>query len=258
MSNFLMQFQEAAFILSPTVLVGVGFTLVWLGLCLWLGGLRWMKLLSGLVGACIGYTGAMYVVGPQTIALIVSAVIVGMICLFLDKFTIVIVGALLAAVIANLMLAMPSLKDATTWDDISKPQYSETSPTIAESLTTLETYGRYLVQKSRLAIDGLGAVRYTAAAIAGLVVLAIGFVMPRGVCALSCAILGVAAIAVGLLLLLLYKGSKPMDYILNQQSMLWIIALIMIGFGTLADLALCPNRSKAKTSPEKKPAGDKK
>lgn len=256
MSEFLKQFQEAAFVLSPVVLAGVGFALVWMGLCLWLGGLRWLKVLAGLLGAGLGYAAAMYFVGPQSIALIVSAVIVGLICLCLDKITVVLLGAAMTALVVNLMLAMPTLKDAATWNDIPRPPAAK-SPNVVESITTLETYGQYLVQKGRQAIEGLGNVGYTAALISGLVILGIGFVLPRTVCALSCAILGTAAIAVGLLLLLWYKGSKPIDYVLEQQAMLWLIASVMIFFGMLVELALCPKKSKPKAAHEKT-TGDKK
>jgi hypothetical protein len=256
MSEFLKQFQEAAFVLSPGVLAGVGFALVWMGLCLWLGGLRWLKVLAGLLGAGLGYAAAMYFVGPQTIALIVTAVIVGLICMTLDKITVVILGAAIAALLVNLMLAMPALKDAKTWNEIPRPPAAK-SPNIVESITTLETYGQYMIQKGRQAIEGLGTVGYTAALISGLVILGIGFALPRAVCALACAILGTAAIAVGLLLLLWYKGSKPIDYVLEQQAMLWMIALIMICFGMLVELALCPKKSKPKAAHEKS-AGDKK
>ena len=258
MSELLKQFQNAVFVLSPTVLAGAGFVLVWLGLCLWLGGLRWLKILAGLIGAGAGYVGAMYVVGPQTIALVVSAVVVGMIGLFFDKLTIIITGAVLAAIAVNLAIALPTLNRAETWNDLPNPPIAKDgSPDVAESLTTLETYGRYLVEKGRQTILGQGNVGYSAAAIAGLAVLGIGFVIPRGVCSLTCAVLGVPAIATGLLLLLLYKGSKPMDYILEHQTMLGTITLMMIGFGMLVDLALCPSGSK-KMSPKKKQTGETK
>jgi hypothetical protein len=256
MSEFLKQFQAAAFVLSPMVLAGAGFVLVWLGLCLWLGGLRWLKVLSGFAGAGAGYAVALHFAGPQRMVLIVIAVITGMICIFLAKTTVAILGALLAALIAAMLFAMPTLSDAKTWSDSPRPHNS--APDVVESLTTLETYGQYLLRKGTQVIQAQGSVGATAAAIAGLAVLGVSFVIPRGICALTCAILGVAAIAIGLLLLLLYKGSKPMDYILERQTMFWAIALAMIGFGMLVDLALCSGRSKTKVSPEKNKAGDNK
>jgi hypothetical protein len=151
------------------------------------------------------------------------------------------------------------LSDAKTWNDIPKIQSAKAvSPSVAESLTTLEVYGRYLVGKGTEAVQSLGNVGYTAAGITALAILGIGLAIPRGICALMCAIFGTAAIATGLLLLLLYKGSKPVDYILECQGMLWMIALAMVGFGMLIDLALCPGRSKKKAAPEEKKTGDNK
>jgi hypothetical protein len=259
MSEFLKQFQNAAFVLSPMVLAGAGFVLVWLGLFLWLGGLRWLKVLAGFAAAAAGYAVALHFAGQQVVILIVAAVIAGLIGIFLEKIVGVIVAAALAALIANVLLALPTLSEAKTWNDIPRtPNYSSDAPSVTESLTTLETYGRYLVDKGIQIVQGLGNVGYTAGAITALAILGIGFAIPRGICALMCAILGTVAIAIGLLLLLWYKGSKPVDYILESQGMLWIIALAMVGFGTLIDLALCPGRPKKKSAPDDKKTGDKK
>lgn len=255
MFEFLKQLQETAFVLSPFVLAGAGFALVWLGLCLWLGGLRWLKFLAGLVGAGTGYATAMALAGPQQMILTIAAVAAGLICMVLSRTAVVIIGATLAALIAAMVLAKPVLGEARTWSDMPRPQAE--APGLTESISTLETCGQYAVQKVRQTLKREGSVVYTASCIAGLAVLGIGFALPRGVCALTCAILGTTAIALGLLLLLCYKGAKPMDYVLGRQTMFWIIALMMIGFGMLVNLALCPSRLK-KASPEKKQAGDKK
>jgi hypothetical protein len=259
MSDLLRQFQESAFTLSPVVLAGVGAGLVWLGLFLWLGGLRWLKFLAGFAAAAVGYAVALRFAGQQTAVLVVAAVIAGLVGIFLEKTVGVIVAAVLAALIVNLLLALPMLSDAKTWSDSPRVQSAkDVSPSVAESLTTLEIYGRYLIEKGIQAVQSLGNVGYTASAIAGLAVLGVGLAVPRGICALMCAIFGTAAIATGLLLLLLYKGSKPVDYILECQGMLWMIALGMVGFGMLIDLALCPGRPRKKAAPEEKQTGDKK
>jgi hypothetical protein len=256
MSDFLRQFQESAFTLSPVVLAGAGFMLVWLGLFLWLGGLRWLKFLAGFAAAAVGYAVALHFAGQQTMVLVVAAVIAGLIGIVLEKIAGVIVAAATAALIVNLLLALPMLNDAGTWNDI--PRMQNAAPSVVESLTTLEVYGRYLIEKGMQAVQSLGKVGYTAGIIAAMAVVGIGFAIPRGICALMCAIFGTAAIATGLLLLLLYKGSKPVDYILECQGMLWTIALAMVGFGMLIDLALCPGRPKKKNALEEKKTGDKK
>ncbi|MEN6307425.1 MAG: hypothetical protein ABFD91_06680 [Anaerohalosphaeraceae bacterium] len=233
--------------------------LIWIGLSLWLGGLKWVKILAAFAGAGIGYTLANYCTEKQIYFMIGFAVIGGFIALFMGK-TIVIFGvAVLAAIVVNVLIAWPTLAEAKTWDDAPEIELSkETPPGVVESLTVLENYAQYAGQKSVQTMKSLGSVGYTAAIIAILVVLGIGFALPRGICALGCAVIGVIWIALGLLLLLLYKGAKPIDYVIQQADVLAVVAAIMVAFGTLVDLALCPDTGKKKSGMIDKTKGNKK
>lgn len=259
MEIFLRQFQDSVYHLSPIVLIGVGFVLIWIGLSLWLGGLKWLKILAAFAGAGVGYALANTCTEKQIYVIIGFAVIGGFIALWIEKTVVVLGVAVLAAILVNMLMAWPTLSEAKTWEDAPKIEVSkETSPSIVESLTVLENYTRYAGQKSIQTIQSLGGIGYTAAVIAILVVLGIGLALPRGICALGCAVVGVSWIALGLLLLLLYKGAKPIDYVIQQADVLAVTAAIMVAFGTLVDLALCPDTSKKKSGMSDKSKGNKK
>ncbi|MBN2513141.1 MAG: hypothetical protein JXB18_09410 [Sedimentisphaerales bacterium] len=259
METFLKEFQDSVYHLSPVVLIGAGFVLIWMGLSLWLGGLKWLKILAAFAGAAVGYTLASCWTENHLYMLISFAVLGGFIALFIEKTIVVFGVAVLTAVLVNVLIAWPTLAEDKTWEDTPKMELSKDSPpNVVQSLTVLETYTRYVCQKSVQIIKSLGSVGYTAAIIAILVVLGVGFVMPRGVCALGCAVIGVSWIALGLLLLLLYKGAKPIDYVIQQAEVLAITAVIVVAFGTLVDLALCPDMSKKKSGMIDKSKGKKK
>jgi len=259
MDTFLREFQDSVYQLSPVVLIGVGFILIWIGLSLWLGGLKWLKILAAFAGAGVGYALANCCTDKQIYILIGFSVIGGFIALFIEKTVVVFGVAVLTAVFVNVLIAWPTLAESKTWEDTPKMELSkDTPPDVVQSLTVLETYTRYACQKSVQIIKSLGSVGYTAAIIAILVVLGVGFAMPRGVCALGCAVVGVSWIALGLLLLLLYKGAKPIDYVIQQAEVLAMVALIVIAFGTLVDLALCPDTRKKKSGIIDKSKGNKK
>lgn len=259
MDTFLKEFQDSVYHLSPIVLIGVGFILIWIGLSLWLGGLKWLKILAAFIGAGMGYAIAYCYTSKEVYMLVGIAVLGGLIALFIEKTVVVFGVAGLAAIAVNVLIAWPTLADAKTWQDVPKIELSVTTPPdVIQSLNVLETYGWYVCQKSVQIIQSLGTVSWTAAIIVILVVLGVGFAMPRGVCALGCAVVGISWVAIGLLLLLLYKGAKPIDYIIQQTRVLAMVVMILVAFGTLVDLALCPDTSKKKSGMMNQSKGNKK
>ena len=102
-------FERVAVRLSPIVLVLPGLALAVLGLFVWLGGLRFRRVLMGLVGALLGGLGAFCLAGRNLIATASSAVAWAFIGAIFQRFFAVILLGFTGAVVAFVVLAWPSL-----------------------------------------------------------------------------------------------------------------------------------------------------
>jgi hypothetical protein len=254
MTDFLKAFQDMAGKMPPIALVFVGFVLSWLGLCLWLGGLRWLKFFAGLVSAGIGYTVAFYFTDRQLYFLVGAAVLAGLLAIFFEKTTVVLLSAAFTSLIVCLVLAWPTLSAPQTWQNppaINIPVSSlpPTEQTVAQCLTVLEDYAQWVGQNVYKAVQSLGMASWTAAAVVVLVIVGLGVVIPRGICALTCVVIGMAFISVGMFFMLLYKGSRPADIILGNPLLFEGIAAAMVIFGVLINLAIAPVKHRKQAKP---------
>jgi hypothetical protein len=252
MAEFLTTFQNSANQLAPMVLVLAGFVLVWLGLCLWLGGLRWLKFFAGSVAAGIGYTLAYFLTDRQLYFLIGAAVLAGLLAIFFEKTTVILLTAVLTAAAVNLVLAWPTLSNPQTWQNppaINLSASPQAGDIVVQSLTVLENYAVWVGQNAYNAVKSLGKMSWIVCAAVILTVVGLGFAIPRGICAFICATLGTMFIAVGMFFLLLYKGSKPADIFLANPGLFAAIAAGMIVFGILINLAIAPAKSRKKAEP---------
>ena len=55
---------------------------------------------------------------------------------------------------------------------------------------------------------------------------------------------GVALIFAGMVLVLLYKGARPLTGIYQMPAFFGFVVIAMTAFGTFAQLLLCPGRTK--------------
>jgi hypothetical protein len=252
MTDFLKAFQDKAGSLPPIALVLVGFMLSWLGLCLWLGGLRWLKFFAGSVAAGIGYAVAYYFTDRQLYFLIGGAVLAGLLAIFFEKTTVILLLAVLMSLVACLLLAWPTLTNPQTWQNPPamntslSPQMGQNA---TQSLTMLEDYAQWACQNVYKAVESLGKTSWAAAAVAAMVIIGIGFAFPRGLCALTCSVIGMTFISVGMFFMLLYKGSQPADIVLENPVLFEGIAAVMIVFGVLVNLAIAPAKHRRQVKP---------
>jgi hypothetical protein len=249
MADFLKEFQNSACQLAPMILVLVGFVLAWLGLCLWLGGLRWLKFFAGSVAAGIGYTLAYFLTDRNLYFLIGAAVLAGLLAIFFEKTTVILLTAVLTAAAVNLVLAWPTLSNPQTWQNppaINPSASPQMKDVISQSLTVMESYAVWIGQNGYNAIKSLGKTSWIVCAVVIFTAVGLGLAIPRGICAFVCAALGVAFIAVGMFFLLLYKGSKPADIFLANPGLFAIVAAAMIVFGILINLAVAPAPARKK------------
>ncbi len=86
-----------------------------------------------------------------------------------------------------------------------------------------------------------GAITFTIIAL----LLSGGSIMPRLLSALILSVIGTAMIFAGMVMLLLYKGSQPVSYIIQKQYFFAAIFAIMAGFGLFEQLLLCKQAKKS-------------
>jgi hypothetical protein len=246
MTDFLSTFQNTASALPPMVLAIVGGILAWMGLCLWLGGLRWLKFYAGIAAATIGYAAAYFLTDREIYFLVGIPALAALLAIFFEKTTVVLLAAVLIAGAVNLALVWPTLTDAKTWQNPPAMTTSGQGDVVSQSLAVLENYVVWIGQNIYHAAESLGTMRWAVYGVAILAVVGVGLLIPRGICAFLCATLGVIWIAAGMFFLLLYKGSKPADIVLANPSLFGMIAGGMIIFGVLINLAIAPAKARKK------------
>lgn len=244
MFEVLQDFEQTAAWFSPIVLVGPGLTAVIVGLFVWLGGLRFRRVLAALLGAVTGGICGFFIIGRNIMAAAILAVVAAPIAIIFQRIIITILAACLAAALG---LAVGHL--ARPYVGISQeaiPTNQSRMPVRGPALSVGES-----VQLMKAYIIALGDVikqdcsqmpLYNWAIIAVLVVISItgGFYFWRLTSALCCAVLGTAFIFAGMILLLSYKGAMPVTGIHRRASLCAAVFIAMVAFGTVVQLLLCP------------------
>ena len=243
----------------PILLAVPGVVLGLLGLCLSLGGLRWLKPLAAFTAAGAGLTCAWLFTDRSLVPMVCFTVIPAVVALFLDKPVVVALGASLAA---GVVLMLPLFVEAGVRTAVSEqvsavPTSQEM--TLFKSVEFIEKLAAWSAEWGKAYWEVLPAGRKTAAAGVLLGVLVVGIVAWRWVCAVTCSILGTGMILTGMTLLLLSKGSQALPYITERMPYLWLGAAIMAAAGTLLNRWLCPVKVKSKMKNEAQSShGDKK
>jgi hypothetical protein len=246
MVEVLKTFEQVAGRFHPLVLAVPGLVMVALGLFVWLGGLGFRRALFALLGAAAGGIAALLAVTESGVIAGVSALGAAFLAaLFQRAFTALLLG-LLSLVVSFIYLAHPHLQEyrgtLVAGQNLNKAQQL----TVQESLTVTRAFSLDLMDGVRHAAGGLTVSQWAilAAATAGMLTLGALFRSLGG--ALSCATLGTAMIFTGLVLLLVYKGSAPVERIAGRPAFYGLVMAGMATFGTLEQLTLCRRAQQKK------------
>jgi len=100
------------------------------------------------------------------------------------------------------------------------------------------------------------AIGFAAAGVITFTILALllsgSSIFPRLLSALILSVLGTALVFAGLIMLLIYKGSQPVTYIIQKQYFFAAIFAIMAVFGTIEQLLFCKQAKKTLKNEQKK------
>lgn len=243
-------FEKIAHDFAPQVLVVPGLLCVVLGLCLWLGGLRWSRPTALILGILAGCLWAFFLTSRQTAAFVSMAVVAGVFAAFFNRAALVVAGAATAVMIVLIIYAAPYLKINKNQPfppskiSTADQRAAKDITLIQESLEVAKTHLVFLGDKLARAVNLIPFERLAIPAIVGLVVGVLGYFMPQLISALSCAALGTAIIFCGMILLLLYKGAQPITHIYARAGIYNTALLAMAVFGSAVQMMLCSARDK--------------
>lgn len=256
MLEVLESLERVAVRLSPIVLVLPGLILTALGLFVWLGGLGFRRLLMGLVGALAGGVLGYSLAGRNVVVTVAAALALTFVAaIFQRLFAAVILGVLAAAVVF-LVLAWPFLQPSgLTVSGQVDPVADDAKATVKESLEIIESHWNDLAAKVRHAAGELPPPKWLVVAVVGLGILALGFVFRRLGGALSCATVGTVLVFLGLVLLLMFKGSTPVTRIESRAGFYGLVFASMVGFGTLEQFVLCRRAESRRRARSERSAG---
>jgi hypothetical protein len=247
MVEILKSFEQVASRFNPLVLIVPGLLMVALGLFVWLGGLGFRCALFALVGAVGGWLAGLLLTSGNAAIATVAALVVALIAGIFQRLFAALLLALLSLVVTFIVLAYPCLVEykATLMagQDIGR---DDQRLTIRDSLSVIRTYGLDLVDGVRYAAGRLTVARWAIIAVVAVGLLVFGAVFRSIGAAVVCAVLGTALIFAGLLTLVIFKGSAPIERIASGPAFYGLVFAGMAAFGTLEQLALCRRADKNK------------
>ena len=249
MAQALQNIEISALHFASQLLVPGGIAVVLVGLCIWLGGLRWIKFLAAGLGAMAGLIGACIFTDGSAMPIIAAALIAGGLGCFMNKPAIIFFGAALAAVGALVILTMPAIAAA---GDLKPPahlmpygEYGQRKMlTVPESVVELKVELLFWTETIASSVKRSSVAAPAIACVAAVIVIGTGCAMPRFVAAITCASFGVVLIFAGMILILLYKGARPLTGMYQMPTFFGLVVVAMMAFGTLVQLLLCPGRTK--------------
>lgn len=248
MYEIIQNFEQTALRFSPIVLIVPGILAVIVGLFIWLGGLGLRRVLVAVVGAVTGFSCGFFIVGNIMAGGILAAG-VGLIAIILQRLFIAILAVSLVLVLTFFVFTgiCPEVIQATDNVPITAAEITDDSVVISARHTPVVVKA-YAVDFGNMVKQAAWHMRTYAWAIMAalsIVVLVAGFFLRRLTSALCCAVLGTMLIFTGMILLLLYKGSMPINGICNKPLFFGGVFGAMIAFGAVVQLLLCPRLEKS-------------
>ena len=255
MLEIFQDFEQVAARFAPLVLVAPGLAAIIVGLFIWLGGLGFRRLLVALMGAISGGICGFLLSSRNIISVTISAGLAALIAIIFERLFITILLAALTAAFGFAILLGPYIQAAKPVNP-NKTTNQGTAFTTGQSVEIVKAYAIDFTGRTKQACSQMPAYNWAIIAVLAVIVTVAGFWLWRLASALCCASLGALLIFVGMILLLLCKGSAPITKIADRTSFYAAIFIAMIAFGTLEQLLLC-RREERKVRGEKRANRDK-
>jgi hypothetical protein len=258
MLEALEYYQSLAQKFQGQFLTGPGILVVLIGLCIWLAGLRWRRVVGALAGATIAGTGVLVVSGSHNVVL--TACTIGLIAgVIINRIVFGIFGAIVGASIIMIILANKTYNTADnftsypTWPEYEIGSIPIPAPAVLEINVKM---AEYFIGRAKSAIASAGVVSFAGAGVVAVIAVLAVLISPRLFIAVVSSTLGSAIIFIGMIMLLFYKGSRPITYIADKPRFYAMAFGAMVIFGAMIQLILSPSVF-ARVSSDK-PADEKK
>jgi len=246
MLEIFQNFEEMAAKLSPKVLGFPGLLAVLLGLLVWLGGLAAKRVLAAFVGALSGGICGFYFIGRDIIPVAICGGVAAIIAMVLEKVIITIIAAALAGTLAFVFLAAPYIDNPQESNPAYQNEISAQSPTMSVDVSKerLKSFALHVVEEIKPVYSQMPIERGAIIAVLVVLFLVGGFFLRRLTFALCFSVTGTMLLFLGMILLLLYKGTSPVSHICDKPLIYAIVFLAMAAFGTIEQLLLCKGAKK--------------
>jgi hypothetical protein len=251
MFEALKYYQNLAERFQGQILIVPGMIIIMVGLCIWLAGLRWRKILGAIVG-CAFFAVIVLSFTKSGLQTVYVAVLLGAaIGAVADKVIIGIAGTVAAAMIVLVILSvsLPKPQGSVVLPEYSYPmlpEYERNDKPIPtqDAIKLSKEMVSYFGYKAKDNIKTASVVAFAAAIVTLLAAGFAAFAVPRIFIAVVSSSLGSAVIFAGMVLLLFYKGSKPVNCIAEKDRFYIMILASMTIFGALVQLILSPAPKK--------------
>ena len=248
MIEIFQNFDQVAARFNSSVLIGSGVVILILGLLIWLGGLGLRKILISLAGLGGGIVVGLFVVGRNLFSASLSGALAALVALIFEKVFVVLLAAALAAAVAFTVLAEPYFEKAENFTAQSEMSEQTTVAGLDETLQELKTFGLDAGEKIKQAGTKIPVKIWAIIAAPAVIFLICGVILWRFTSAMFFSVLGTMVIFLGMILLLLYKGTEPVSYIRGKPLIYAAVFLAMAAFGTIFQLLICKGSKKEKVT----------
>jgi hypothetical protein len=252
-------YQSLAAKFDSRIMLVPGVAVVALGLCIWLAGLRWRKVLGATSGGIIFASLGMCLGDYGCVMLLIVSLIGMIIGVLVEKITLGVFGVLMSAVfvlaVVSIFCGNVNFQNFPRW-----PEYEQAGTVIgcSQSVAITRTIGMFVLSGLTANLKSVPAISIAASIAAMMATGLVAVVRPRIFIAVISSSLGSAVISAGLIMLLFYKGFRLVSYMSGKAPHYALIVFVMLVFGAAVQLVLSPPTTEQteKTSPGKN--GDKK
>jgi hypothetical protein len=270
MLEALEYYQSLAQRFQSQLLTGPGIAIVLVGLCIWLAGLRWRRILGAVAGTAIAAV-AVLNFGDYPSPIVWGACAVGLIAgVIVNRLVLSVFGTIIGVIVVMIFLS-GSLQAANYGEGIKifdanhiyNPDHIKADDFVSEypyptwrqyeqggvvipapdAIKITAAMAGYFIGRAKRAVFSAGAVVYGGAAIAAVVIVFFSLITPRLFIAAVSAIIGSAVIFAGMIILLFYKGSEPISLITARAQFYGLVFGAMTAFGIIVQLLLSPSLS---------------
>jgi hypothetical protein len=272
MLEALEYYQSLAEKFDSRILTISGVVIVLVGLCIWLAGLRWRRVLGAVAGAAIAGTGVL-VIGNYPAGVVLTVCVIGLAAgVIVNRIVLGIFGAIVGAgVIMMILTAGLSVgesgatviefsnagrtynPDKTTADEfvsgssyLTWPEYEQSGIVISApaAMDITIKIAKYFLDIAKKGISSAGVGGYVSAGFAAIIIVLMVIITPRLFISAIFAIMGAGLIFIGMIILLFYKGAGPITYIAEKPYFYSLVFGVMATFGTLVQLLLSPPQTQ--------------